>query len=91
MRKIPGKRAPRTEREAARKMRNHPRQARTEQRRRPRRAPRLLAVSPLRRLPTNPPKLGEDPTHDCCSRVRLSEALESETQRVGIHFELILQ
>ena len=30
MRKIPGKRAPKREREAARKMRNHPRQAMTE-------------------------------------------------------------
>ena len=49
-----------------------------EQRRRPRRAPSLLAVIPLRRLPTKPPKLGDDPTHDCCSSVRLSEALQWE-------------
>ena len=35
MRKMPGKRVPRKERVAERKMRNHPRQARTEHRRRP--------------------------------------------------------
>ena len=35
MRKMPGKRVPRMEILAERKMRNHPREARTEQRRRP--------------------------------------------------------
>ena len=78
MRKIPGKRAPIRDRDAARKTRNHPRQATTEQRRIPRRAPRVLAVNPLRTLPTKPPKLGEEPTHDCCSKVRFSEALKGE-------------
>ena len=75
MRKTPGKRGPRRGRKAARKMRSHPRQETREQRRRPRRAPRLLEVSPLTRLPTKPPKLGEDPIHDCCSTVRFREAL----------------
>ena len=76
IRKIPGKRGPRRDRDAAKKIRNHPAMEMMEQRRRPRRAPSLLAVIPLRRLPTKPPKLGDDPTHDCCSSVRLSEALQ---------------
>ena len=75
MRKTPGKRGPRRGRKAARKMRSQPRQETREQRRRPRRAPRLLEVRPLTRLPTKPPKLGEDPIHDCCSTVRFREAL----------------
>ena len=75
MRKTPGKIGPSTDKKAARKMRSHPRQEMSEERRRPRRAPRLFETSPLTRLPTKPPKLGEDPIHDCCSTVRLSEAL----------------
>ena len=75
MRKTPGKIGPRRERKPARKMRSHPRQEMIEERRRPRRAPRLLEVRPLTRLPTKPPKLGEDPIQDCCSTVRLRESL----------------
>ena len=52
MRKTPGKRGSRRDRKAARKMRIHPRAEMVEQRRRPRRAPRLLEVTPLKILPT---------------------------------------
>ena len=52
IRKTPGKRGSRRDRKAARKMRIHPRAEMVEQRRRPRRAPRLLEVTPLKILPT---------------------------------------
>ena len=52
---------------------------------RPRRAPSLWAVSPLKRLPTNPPKLGQDPTHDWASRVKFSDVLE----RYKVYFDQV--
>jgi len=58
---------------AAKKMSSQPRQESREERSRPRRAPRLLEVRPLARLPTKPPKLGDDPIQDSSSMVRFRE------------------